>query len=80
MEGVIYRYTSPSGKYYIGQTIDEERRRRDFLGTKRKISESHKGKKYLKGIPKSEEHKRKISESRKGKHRVYTPDGHFHFE
>ena len=204
MEGVIYKYTSLSGKCYIGQTIDEERRRRDFLGikkiysgpkinrarekygpenfkydvlvrvesdneeelhnylnileigfikiydsinngynacdggqksvtgfhhseetkkkmsemkkgkpswnkgipmsdeakkklsisqkghkhfsnhlseeTKRKISESHKGKKYLKGIPKSEEHKKKMSEARKGKHRVYTPDGHFHFE
>lgn len=34
----------------------------------------------MKGVPKSEEHKKKISESRKGKHRVYTPDGHFHFE
>lgn len=204
MEGVIYRYTSPSGKYYIGQTVEEERRRRDFLGkkkvyagpkinrarnkygpenfkydvlvrlesdnseelhsylnileigfikmydsvnngynacdggqksvtgfhhseeakkkmsemkkgkpswnkgipmsdetkekqreshigkrhfgichseeTKRKIGEANKGKHYMKGVPKSEEHKRKISESRKGKHRVYTPDGHFHFE
>lgn len=33
MEGVIYRYTSPSGKIYIGQTVDEKRRRRDFLCT-----------------------------------------------
>ena len=204
MEGVIYRYTSPSGKYYIGQTIEEERRRKDFLGTKKiysgpkinrarekygpenfkydvlvrlesdnseelhsylnileigfikmydsvnkgynacdggsksvsgfhhsdetrkkmsemkkgkpswnkgipmseetkkrqseshigkkhfgihhseetkkKISEAHKGQHYLKGVPKSEEHRKKISESRRGKHRVYTPDGHFHFE
>ena len=31
IEGVIYRYKSPSGKYYIGQTIDEERRRRNFF-------------------------------------------------
>ena len=31
IEGVIYRYKSPSGKYYIGQTINEERRRRSFL-------------------------------------------------
>ena len=31
IEGVIYRYKSPSGKYYIGQTIDEERRRYNFL-------------------------------------------------
>lgn len=30
-EGVIYRYKSPSGKYYIGQTIDEEGRRHAFL-------------------------------------------------
>lgn len=38
--------------------------------TKRKISESNKGKHYLnKGIPLSEEHKRKISESLKGKKR-----------
>ena len=35
IEGVIYRYKSPSGKYYIGQTIEEERRRRDFLGKKK---------------------------------------------
>lgn len=35
MEGVIYRYTSPSGKYYIGQTVEEERRRKDFLGNKK---------------------------------------------
>lgn len=34
-EGVIYRYKSPSGKYYIGQTIDEERRRYNFLNDKR---------------------------------------------
>ena len=31
IEGVIYRYKSPSGKYYIGQTIDEERRRKNFI-------------------------------------------------
>lgn len=31
IEGIIYRYKSPSGKYYIGQTIDEESRRRCFL-------------------------------------------------
>ena len=30
-EGVIYRYKSPSGKYYIGQTIDENKRRVKFL-------------------------------------------------
>jgi group I intron endonuclease len=31
IEGVIYRYKSPSGKYYIGQTINEEIRRKHFL-------------------------------------------------
>ena len=31
IEGVIYRYKSPSGKYYIGQTIDEYSRRKKFL-------------------------------------------------
>ena len=31
IEGIIYRYKSPSGKYYIGQTVNEERRRRGFL-------------------------------------------------
>lgn len=30
MEGIIYRYKSPSGKYYIGQTINEQHRRRVF--------------------------------------------------
>ena len=30
-EGVIYRYKSPSGKYYIGQTMDEKGRRHMFL-------------------------------------------------
>ena len=36
MEGVIYRYKSPSGKYYIGQTIEEEKRRRVFLNINKK--------------------------------------------
>ena len=27
IEGIIYKYTSPSGKVYIGQTIDEQNRR-----------------------------------------------------
>ncbi len=31
MKGIIYKYTSPSGKIYIGQTIDEDKRRSDFL-------------------------------------------------
>lgn len=32
MKGIIYKYTSPSGKVYIGQTLNEEQRRKDFLG------------------------------------------------
>ena len=31
MIGVIYKYTSPSGKVYIGQTTQEKRRRKTFL-------------------------------------------------
>lgn len=31
MIGVIYNYTSPSGKVYIGQTINEKKRRKGFL-------------------------------------------------
>lgn len=30
MEGIIYKYVSPSGKVYIGQTIEEKKRRRIF--------------------------------------------------
>jgi group I intron endonuclease len=29
MESIIYSYKSPSGKFYIGQTIDEEKRKRE---------------------------------------------------
>lgn len=31
MKGIIYKYQSPSGKVYIGQTIDEANRRKHFL-------------------------------------------------
>ena len=34
IEGIIYKYTSPSGKVYIGQTIDEQNRRAQFLNDK----------------------------------------------
>lgn len=30
MEGIVYKYTSPSGKVYIGQTSNEHRRRMEF--------------------------------------------------
>lgn len=29
--GIIYKYTSPSGKVYIGQTYNEKERRRNFI-------------------------------------------------
>lgn len=32
--GIIYKYTSPSGKIYIGQTIDEHKRRNKFFNLK----------------------------------------------
>lgn len=31
MEGIIYKYTSPADKIYIGQTTDERRRRKTFF-------------------------------------------------
>lgn len=31
INGIIYKYTSPSGKIYIGQTTEEKRRRQKFL-------------------------------------------------
>lgn len=31
INGIIYKYTSPSGKVYIGQTINEKKRRQNFL-------------------------------------------------
>lgn len=33
-KGIIYKYTSPSGKIYIGQTSHEQSRRKDFLSDK----------------------------------------------
>ena len=35
IEGVIYRYKSPSGKYYIGQTTDEKNRHISFNSNKK---------------------------------------------
>ena len=29
--GIIYKYISPSGKVYIGQTINERKRRKKYL-------------------------------------------------
>lgn len=39
MEGVVYKYTSPSGKVYIGQTSNEKRRRSEFF----RINQSYGG-------------------------------------
>ena len=33
MEGIIYLYESPNGKFYVGQTFEEEKRRRRFLSS-----------------------------------------------
>lgn len=41
MEGVVYKYTSPSGKVYIGQTSNEKRRRSEFF----RINQSYGGSK-----------------------------------
>lgn len=41
IKGIIYKYTSPSGRIYIGQTTREKRRRQEFLN----ISESYGGRK-----------------------------------
>lgn len=31
VEGIVYLYESPSGKYYVGQTFEESKRRKAFL-------------------------------------------------
>ena len=33
IDGVIYKYVSPSGKVYIGQTTNEKERRSNFLNS-----------------------------------------------
>ena len=33
IKGIIYKYTSPSGKVYIGQTIDEKDRKKAFFNS-----------------------------------------------
>ena len=61
----------PSGRK--GKNLSEE--------TRQKISESLKGRNaWNKGIPMTDEHKKKLGDSRKGKHRVYSPDGSYHYE
>ena len=35
MKGIIYKYTSPSNKVYIGQTLNEERRKKEFFNLKK---------------------------------------------
>lgn len=42
MRGVVYKYTSPSGKVYIGQTYRENGRRKDFRLKNRPYSNGHK--------------------------------------
>lgn len=49
--------------------------------TRKKMSESRKGKiPGNKGKKMTLEQRKKMSDARKGKHRVYSPDGSFHFE
>lgn len=36
--GIIYKYTSPSGKVYIGKTINEKRRRYSFYNLNRRYA------------------------------------------
>lgn len=36
MKGIIYKYESPNGKIYIGQTLNEERRRKEFFDLNKK--------------------------------------------
>lgn len=47
MIGIIYKYTAPNGKSYIGQTLDEKRRKKEFLDLRvdysgKKINEARK--------------------------------------
>jgi hypothetical protein len=37
MKGIIYKYTSPSGKCYIGQTINEKERKNQHKRTYIKV-------------------------------------------
>ena len=49
--------------------------------TKKRLSESHKGKSPgNKGIPMSEAQKQLLSSLNKGKHRVYDDENHYHYE
>lgn len=41
MRGVVYKYTSPSGKVYIGQTCRERGRRKEFRSPTRHYSSGH---------------------------------------
>lgn len=52
--GIIYKYTSPSGKSCIGQTANEEYRRRMWFGTGR----------YTGGRSKTVSHRKKLSEGK----------------
>ena len=38
IRGIIYLRTSPSGKYYVGQTCNEERRQKDWMNLNRDYS------------------------------------------
>ena len=38
INGIIYKYESPNNKVYIGQTVNEERRRKEFFNIKKSYS------------------------------------------
>ena len=38
IRGIIYLRTSPSGKYYVGQTVDENRRNNEWNNLNRPYS------------------------------------------
>ena len=46
MKGIIYKYTSPSGKSYIGQTINEESRKTQHRNSKSKTAFANAIRKY----------------------------------
>lgn len=41
MKGIIYRYTSPSGKSYIGQTINENKRKSQHIANSKNINSKY---------------------------------------
>lgn len=66
-EELVRQMCSLGGKTWKGKKHKEE--------TIKKMSASHIGNSYAKGIPKTEEHKKKLSDAKVKKWRVVTPQG-----